>query len=213
MSSFPYKFLGLILMAGSLPALADEAGKAAAKAYARGEGKAAIAKEAPAKEAGGTKASRSQDAAPGPGRMQVEEPGSNSPDRDANASKAWQKTHSKGLTDEQKTAFRERKEKMEGMIALIKAKRKALQDAKPEERAALARELHSLILEKDPDASSSMAAAASVRGDDKGAAADGAEARKTDAQKENDAQAQRREEIRARQLERYKQRKGKDDDD
>jgi hypothetical protein len=88
------------------------------------------------------------------GRMQVEEPKSAAPMSPARESKAWQKNHSRGLTDAQKNAFRERKESMESMIAVIKEKRKALRDAKPEERAALARELHSLILEKDPVANS-----------------------------------------------------------
>ncbi len=57
----------------------------------------------------------------------------------------------KGLSERQKEAFRKRKEKMQEMMALIKAKRSALQNAKPEERAALARELHNLILEKNPE--------------------------------------------------------------
>lgn len=93
--------------------------------------------------------------APASGRMQVVEPKAAAPANPARESKDWQKSHARGLTDAQKQAFRERKENMEGMIAVIKEKRKALQDAKPEERAALARELHSLILEKDPVANSS----------------------------------------------------------
>ncbi len=96
------------------------------------------------------------------GRMQVEEPKAAAPMSPARESKAWQKSHSRGLTDAQKKAFRERKESMEGMIAVIKEKRKALRDAKPEERAALARELHSLILEKDPAAISPASPASTV---------------------------------------------------
>lgn len=95
------------------------------------------------------------------GRMQVEEPKAAAPMSPARESKAWQKSHSRGLTDAQKKAFRERKENMEGMISVIKEKRKALRDAKPEERAALARELHSLILEKDPAAVPSASTASS----------------------------------------------------
>jgi hypothetical protein len=111
-----------------------------------GSKKAARAVTAP-KVASGAKS-------PVSGRMQVEEPKAAAPMSPARESKAWQKSHSRGLTDAQKKAFRERKENMEGMIAVIKEKRKALRDAKPEERAALARELHSLILEKDPAANS-----------------------------------------------------------
>lgn len=94
---------------------------------------------------------------PASGRMQVVEPKADAPMSPARESKAWQKSHSRGLTDAQKKAFRERKESMEGMIAVIKEKRKALRDAKPEERAALARELHSLIMEKEPAAAPAAA--------------------------------------------------------
>jgi hypothetical protein len=98
-------------------------------------------------------------AAPGPGRMQVDEPKTAAPMGTARESKAWQKKNAaRGLTDNQKQAFRERKEKMEGMISVIKEKRMAMRDAKPEDRAALARELHSLILEKDGGASVTAAA-------------------------------------------------------
>lgn len=82
---------------------------------------------------------------PGSGRMQVEEPKSAAPMSPGRESKAWQKNHSRGLTDAQKKAFRERKENMEGMIAVIKEKRKALRDAKPEERAALALDRKSVV--------------------------------------------------------------------
>jgi hypothetical protein len=195
-----FKALSVFLIAGALPASADEAGKAAAKAYSHGAAKTASASARPA------------DSAPGPGRMQVEEPASAASAPDAKASKAWQKSHAKGLTEAQKAAFRERKEKMEGLIALIKAKRKALRDAKPEERAALARELHSLILEKDPDPSD-LAAAARV--EDKVAPAPVPQALKTthDPKDLEAPQAQRQEEIRARQMQRLKRWKGKEEND
>lgn len=209
MAMGPLKILGIILLSAASSTFADEAGRAAAKGYAHGNAQPA-AKDASA---------HAQNSVPGPGRMQVEEPAAAASNPDARDSKAWQKIHAKGLTDAQKAAFRERKEKMEGMIALIKAKRKALQDAKPEERAALARELHSLILEKDTDPSE-MASAASVRPEDNGGTASApAEAQKASAnqsstnQKTSEAQAQRREEIRERQLERIKKSKGKDDGD
>jgi hypothetical protein len=165
------------------------------------------------KPAGAKDASIRSQNSPGPGRMQVEEPAAVGSAPDQRDSKAWQKSHAKGLTDAQKAAFRERKEKMEGMIALIKAKRKALQDAKPEQRAALARELHSLILEKDSDPSE-VAAAASVRGDDNGSsAASQPEAQKSSATKASEEQAKRREEMRERQKERTWKSKGKDEGD
>ncbi|MDB5106898.1 MAG: hypothetical protein JWP91_4587 [Fibrobacteres bacterium] len=135
-------------------------------------------------------------AAPGPGRMQVEEPKASAPMGSARESKAWQKNHARGLTDAQKQAFRERKEKMEGMIAVIKEKRKALRDAKPEERAALARELHSLILEKDPGAETAVTAAARVSADKQAAVE--AKAVDKDAEKMKEAA-----EIRAKQIEAY----------
>jgi hypothetical protein len=133
-----------LALAGGVSADADAVAAGSAKA------KPAQTAKKPAKAATGV-----AKAAPGPGRMQVEEPKASAPMTSARESKAWQKNHARaGLTDAQKQAFRERKQKMEGMIAVIKEKRKALSNAKPEERAALARELHSLILEKDPAAQS-----------------------------------------------------------
>jgi hypothetical protein len=213
MAMSPIKILSIILLAASSSAFADEAGRAAAKGFAHDIAKPAAAKEASMQS-------------PGPGRMQVDEPASANDNPDQRDSKAWQKSHAKGLTEEQRAAFRERKDKMEGMIALIKAKRKALQEAKPEERAALARELHSLILEKDSDPSD-VASAASVRNDDNGGSpasstsstsststASQADAQKTSAtQKASEDQSKRREEIRERQLERMKKAKAKDGDD
>jgi hypothetical protein len=199
------KMIGAFLFAGAFPALADDAGRAAAKGYAHLGAKSATAKAAPA---------RPQDSMPGPGRMQVEEPAA-ARDTNAQTSKAWQKSHAKGLTDAQKAAFRERKEKMEGMVSLIKAKRKALQDAKPEERAALARELHSLILEKDPDPSAvASATAARVEDNKTNVSATEPEPDKSPEKvKTSESQTQRREEIRARQMERLKRLKAKEDGD
>ena len=77
---------------------------------------------------------------PAAGPMKAEEPSDsgvrNREVKSAKISKA-QHTPALGLTAEQKQAFRERKEKMQDMIALITEKRRALQAAKPDERAAL----------------------------------------------------------------------------
>jgi hypothetical protein len=213
MSTVLLKILGVSLLAGALPLRADEAGKAAAKGYAHAAAKPASASpRSPAAKENGA-AARPSEALPGAGRMQVEEPAA-AAQPGANESKAWQKSHPKGLTDAQKTAFRERKEKMEGMIALIKAKRQALRDAKPEERAAIARELHVLILEKDGEPATVTTAAARV--EDKSASESEVGTRKqTEAQAASDAQAQRREELRERQSERerHKAWKSKDEED
>jgi hypothetical protein len=207
MSTVPLKSLGVILLAGALPLLADDAGKAAAKSYAHASSRpAAATAKAPALR---EKAARPGGAQPGSGRMQVEEPAAAQPA--ANASKDWQKSHPKGLTDAQKTAFRERKEKMEGMITLIKAKRQALRDAKPEERAAIARELHVLILEKDGEPAAVTTAAARV--DEKASSETEAGARKQNEEQAVSEAAQRREELRELQAERRKARKAKEEGD
>jgi hypothetical protein len=159
--------------------------------------------------------------APGPGRMQVEEPNGSAPMGSARESKAWQKNHARGLTDAQKQAFRERKESMEGMIAVIKEKRKAMRDAKPEERAALARELHSLILEKDAGSGPSVTASARLGMDNSAsqevkatvsAAKDLKEEEKKEAAElrrkrieDNQSQMKKNEEERKLQLEKLKQ--------
>jgi hypothetical protein len=166
----------------------------------------------------------------GSGRMQVEEPKASVSMGTAKESRNWQKTHARGLTEVQKQAFRERKEKMEGLIAVIKEKRKALRDAKPEERAVLARELHSLILEKDlekdPDPASAAASTARVGADAKASdhptrpsaqadavkphadAAKKAEAAEQRRQRIERYQSQKKEELRRLQIE--KQRSGLD---
>jgi hypothetical protein len=211
MSTVPLKILGIFLLAGASISLADDAGRAAAKPYAHASAKPAPASAKAAADKGNGPAARLSEAAPGPGRMQVEEPAA-AAQPGASASKAWQKSHSKGLTEAQKTAFRERKEKMEGMITLIKAKRQALRDAKPEERAAIARELHVLILEKDGETGSVTTAAARV--EEKASADPEVGSRKqAEAQAAADAQAQRREELRELQAERRKAKKAKEDGD
>jgi hypothetical protein len=139
------------------PPIQTTAPKAKPAVAAKAKAKPAVAPGKVSKNAG---ESKNASARPGSGRMQVEEPKAAVSIGTAKESRNWQKNHARGLTEVQKQAFRERKEKMEGMIAVIKEKRKALRDAKPEERAVLARELHSLILEKDPDAANSGATAA-----------------------------------------------------
>ena len=141
-------------------------------------------------------------AAPVTGKMQVEEPKASAPMASAKASKAWQKSHAKGLTDSQKAAFKERKESMTAMITVIQAKRKAIHDAKPEERAALARELHSLILEKDGEGTTSVTVAARVEAT--ATKEKPAVSAKTDQNAETRRQAQRREEYR-KQMEKLRQ--------
>jgi uncharacterized coiled-coil protein SlyX len=87
------------------------------------------------------------------GTMQVEEPSlsqSSPPINPERESMSWQaKTRPHALTEEQKSAMRDRRERMKAMVAELKQKRKAMDDATPEEKAALARELHSFILEKE----------------------------------------------------------------
>lgn len=169
--------------------------------------------------------------APGPGRMQVEEPKTAAPLSSARESKAWQKNHARGgLTDAQKQAFRDRKEKMEGMIAVIKEKRKAMAAAKPEERAVIARELHSLMLEKEsgPGLSTAGGTVMSARTDKPAAAvleeksAGKEDAKKSEAADTRRKQAEvrqqeiRKEEIRKLQLEKLKSLQngiGKDNDE
>ena len=212
MAMVPIKALGILLLGGALCASADDAGKAAAKAYSRA-GKPADARTPSKTPAPSPVSAMAQAALPGPGRMQVEEPAAVASASEARASRAWQKNHAKGLTDAQRAAFRERKDKMEGMIALIKAKRKALRDAKPDERAALARELHSLILERD---AAPATVAATVRMENLEAAGkeaeSAAEAGAAEARDNAEAKSLRREEIRARQLERLMQRKSKEEE-
>jgi hypothetical protein len=153
----------------------------------------------------------------GSGRMQVEEPNAAVSMGTAKESRNWQKTHARGLTEVQKQAFRERKEKMEGLIAVIKEKRKALRDAKPEERAVLARELHSLILEKDlekdleknPDPASAAASTARVGAEAKASDHPTRPSAQADAVKPNADAAKKTEaaEQRRQRIERYQSQK------
>lgn len=148
-------------VASPTPVAADTDTPAASAAMKPKAAKASVGSKKASKPSIASKAA-SGAKSPVSGRMQVEEPKAAAPMSPARESKAWQKSHSRGLTEAQKKAFRERKESMESMIAIIKEKRKALRDAKPEERAALARELHSLILEKDPAANSSASTASAA---------------------------------------------------
>lgn len=145
--------------------------------------------------------------------MQVAEPKDDdgaAADRD---SKAWQLSHAKGLTQEQKQAFRERKDKMREMMALIKEKRMAIRDAEPEKRAALARELHNLILDEgvqDKDATSAARIGSEPRESETAAEKGGAggsrrkQAELRQSQMEKRKEEMRKEEIRKQQIERFK---------
>lgn len=87
----------------------------------------------------------------GPGPMQVEEPGlgeSNPPIEPEKDQAAWKERKNASLTPDQKAALKNRQQTMKDMMLLIQQKRRALRDARPEDRQALARELHNLILEK-----------------------------------------------------------------
>jgi hypothetical protein len=89
--------------------------------------------------------------AAGPGPMQVEEPVSKAaqppiqPEKDQ---AGWKAGKSASLTASQKAALKARQETMKDMVALIQQKRRAIKEARPEERQALALELHNLILEQ-----------------------------------------------------------------
>jgi hypothetical protein len=90
-------------------------------------------------------------AAPG-GAMQVEEPASGevppiNPERE---SLSWQgKLANHGLTQQQRNAMRERQERMKELIAALKEKREAMQGATEDEKAELARQLRSFMLDKE----------------------------------------------------------------
>lgn len=86
-----------------------------------------------------------------PGSMQVEEPvlgGPKPPVQPEIDQKAWTSKPQADLTDEQQASLKARQETMKDMVALIQKKRLAIRDARPEQREALALELHNLILEK-----------------------------------------------------------------
>lgn len=87
----------------------------------------------------------------GPGPMQVEEPdlkGAKPPIQPEKDQAGWKHKKSAGLTPTQKAALKARQETMKDMVALIQQKRRALKEARPEDREALAQELHNLIIEK-----------------------------------------------------------------
>ncbi len=198
MATVRIKTLGAWLLMGAMAVCAEDAGKPA-PVREKAAVKTVTTKSAPAK------------ASPVSGKMQVDEPKASVPMASAKSSKAWQKSHAKGLTDSQKAAFKERKESMTAMIAVIQAKRKAMHDAKPEDRAALARELHSLILEKDGEGTTSVTAAARVEGPAK----EGKSAVSAKAKQDGEArrQAERREEYR-KQMEKLRQwNSGQEDND
>jgi len=113
-------------------------------------------------------------AKPSAGQMQVEEPSvgasANPPILHSAKISKEQRAPARGLSADQKQAFHDRKEKMQRMITLITEKRRALQAAKPEERAALALELHRMILDRDPDGLT-VTGQARVSGPDKSSAA------------------------------------------
>ncbi len=83
------------------------------------------------------------------GPMRVDEP-SNKPVQKSEfkISKA-QRERLQDLSFEQKLAFRLHQEKMQAMINVITEKRRLLQAAKPRERATLAIELHTFILDRE----------------------------------------------------------------
>lgn len=143
-----------------------------------------------------------------PGKMQVAEPKAGRAPAADGGSKAWQVSHAKGLTEEQKQAFRDRKDRMQNMMALIKEKRMAMRDAEPERRAALAKELHNLILEEEGQgqAASSAARTAPEPAGEKGGA--GGQRRKQaefrQLQMEKRKEEMRKEEIRKLQIERLR---------
>lgn len=81
--------------------------------------------------------------------MRVDEPSNKPvPKSEFKISKA-QRERLQDLSFEQKLAFRLHQEKMQAMINVITEKRRMLQAAKPRERAALAIELHTFILDRE----------------------------------------------------------------
>lgn len=99
----------------------------------------------------------------GPGPMQVEEPETEAiqppiqPDKDG---EGWKSRKNATLTAAQQAALETRQETMKDMMALIQQKRLAIREARPEDRQALAQELHALILEQSQGADRSRSRAA-----------------------------------------------------
>lgn len=87
----------------------------------------------------------------GPGPMQVEEPavrGAQPPIQPEKEQASWKARKKAGLTPDQQASLKARQQTMKDMMVLIQQKRRALQEARPEDRQALAAELHGLIIEK-----------------------------------------------------------------
>ncbi len=85
--------------------------------------------------------------------MRVDEPSNKpAPKSEFKISNA-QRKRLQDLSFEQKLAFRLHQEKMQAMINVITEKRRMLQAAKPRERAALAIELHTFILDRESGSS------------------------------------------------------------
>lgn len=103
--------------------------------------------------------------AAGPGPMQVEEPATQAgkppiqPDQDR---EGWKSRKNATLTASQKAALQARQETMKDMMALVQQKRRAIREARPEDRQALAQELQKLILEQAQDADRARAAGRKV---------------------------------------------------
>ena len=83
------------------------------------------------------------------GPMRVDEPSNNPAKKTEFKISKAQRERLRDLTFEQKLAFRLHQEKMQAMIGVITEKRRILQAAKPRERAALAMELHTFILDRE----------------------------------------------------------------
>jgi hypothetical protein len=96
--------------------------------------------------------------------MQVEEPAAHAvkppiqPDKDQ---EGWRSRKNATLTASQKAALKARQDTMKDMMALIQQKRRAIREARPEDRQALSLELHNLILEQAQGAERTRARAES----------------------------------------------------
>lgn len=87
----------------------------------------------------------------GPVPMQVEEPktvGAQPPIQPEKDQAGWKSRKNASLTASQKAALKARQDTMKDMMAMIQQKRRAIREAHPEQRQALAQELHELILEQ-----------------------------------------------------------------
>jgi len=86
-----------------------------------------------------------------PGPMQVEEPAAQAaqppiqPDQEM---EGWMTSRNATLSASQQAALKARQDTMKDMMALIQQKRRAIREARPEDRQALAQELHQIILDQ-----------------------------------------------------------------